>query len=119
MRTETAEIIEIDFEDEPVLNSEAEEVRDLKDLKVLAGKKGISIAIESIKHHGVLARDNGDTVMIINERLSEEQQTLVGFHLYCRYLMNCEETYAMKLPDNYVLLKLILDLHSRKNGRKN
>jgi hypothetical protein len=119
MRTETAEIIEIDYEHEADLFSEAEEVKDLKDLEALAGEKGISIVVERIKHHGVLARENGHTVMILSTRLSEAQQTLVGFHLYCRYLLNCEETYAMRLPDNYVLLNLIIDLHRRKNGNRN
>lgn len=119
MRTEAAEIIEIDFEKGAGLTSEAEEVKDLDDLRALARDKDISVVVERIKHHGVLARENGDTVMIISEKLSEEQQTLVGFHLYCRYLLNCEETYAMRLPDNYVLLNLIIDQHRRKNGDRN
>ena len=111
MRTEAAKIIEIDLEEKPVLDSDIEEVKNLSDLKMLARKSGILVAFEKMNPHGILARENGDTVMVINKILPQDQQTLVGFHLYCRYLMNSEELYAFNLPDNYVLLKLFIDLH--------
>ena len=111
MSTETAKVIEIDFEEKPFFASEVEEVKNLADLEMLARRNGILVAFEKMAPHGVLARENGDTVMIINSILPQDQQTLVGFHLYCRYLMNSEELYAFNLPDNYVLLKLFIDLH--------
>ncbi|MBN1572538.1 MAG: hypothetical protein JW984_04995 [Deltaproteobacteria bacterium] len=111
MRTETAKIIEIDFEEESILGSEVEEIKNLDDFEIFAEKKGILVAFERMTHHGILARENGNTVMIINKILPQDQQTLVAFHLYCRYIMSSEEMYAINLPDNYVLLRLFLDLH--------
>ena len=110
MRTETAEIIEINYEDDSVLESEVKEIKNLRDFRMLTKREGILVAFKNMAPHGVLARENGDTVMVINKTLSQEQQTLVGFHLYCRYIMNTEEMYMVNLPDNYVLLKLFIDL---------
>ena len=111
MRTETAKIIEIDHGENVFSESEVEEIKNLRDFLLLAKRNGILVAFERMVPHGVLARENGDTVMIINKKLPQDQQTLVAFHLYCRYLMSTEEMYALNLPDNYVLLRLFIDLH--------
>jgi hypothetical protein len=112
MRAETAKIMEIDFEEESVLKSEVEEIKNLDDFMKLARRNGILVAFEKMAPHGILARENGDTVMIINKVLPRDQQTLVAFHLYCRYMMSTEEMYTMTLPYNYVLLRLFMDLHA-------
>ena len=118
MRTEAAEIFEIDSEMEDLLEPEMEEITNINDFAILAKKKGIEVTFAKAKHHGVLARQNGNAVMLIDSKLTEEQQTLVGFHLYCRYLLNIEELFAINLPDNYVLLKLFIDLHEGKKRKE-
>jgi hypothetical protein len=117
MRTDTPKIFEIDSEMEGLLEPEMEEITNINDFTILAEKKGIEVNFAKAKHHGVLARQNGHAVMLIDSKLTEEQQTLVGFHLYCRYLLNIEEIFAMNLPDNYILLKLFIDLHEGKNRK--
>jgi len=94
-----------------------EEITNLGDLAILAKTKGIEIIYAKNKYHGVLARENGHAIMVIDSKLTEEQQTLVGFHLYCRYSLNVEEIFAINLPDNYVLLKLFIDLQKSKNRK--